>query len=102
MLLHNINLKYDHETKLHLWLSQFHGCPSPPPPGRFSGLCHFVGPGGVEFVRKPLAGDDGATDISVKYFLHTYASKDKCGFRSMTALPHSFFCNRLTTCFPLS
>ena len=43
MLIHNINLKYDHETKLHLWLSQFHGCPSPPPPGRLLGLCHLVG-----------------------------------------------------------
>ena len=69
MLIHNINLKYDHETKLHLWLSQFHGCPSPPPPGRLSGLCHLVGPGGVEFVRKPLAGDDGAF---VKFFLDSY------------------------------
>ena len=27
--------------------------------GRLSGICHLVGPGGVEFVRKPLLGDMG-------------------------------------------
>lgn len=31
-----------------LWLSQFQACPFP------LGICHPVGPGGWEFVRKPL------------------------------------------------
>ena len=28
--------------------------PPPPPPGNLLGICHLVGPGGREFVRKPL------------------------------------------------
>ena len=28
----------------------------PIPPGYLSGICHLVGPGGGEFVRKPLPG----------------------------------------------
>ena len=60
MLIHNISLKYDHETKLHfVFMAQ--SIPSVPIPtpswAIFSGLCHLVGPGGVEFVRKPLPGD---------------------------------------------
>ena len=32
-------------------------CAHPPPsPGDLSGICHLVGPGSGEFVRKPLLG----------------------------------------------
>ena len=41
-----------------LWLSQFQACPFPP------GICHPVGPGGGEFVRKPLPGSGALANSS--------------------------------------
>ena len=40
--------------------------PSPLPPTQLSGICHLVGPGGGEFVRKPLFGGFVNVNISLK------------------------------------
>ena len=63
-----VRVRADTNIHVRIMLSPFQALLSPPPPPRvhLSRICHLVGPGGGQLVRKPLPGGGAVINSSRK------------------------------------